>query len=126
MTFSQFLIYVVAAYLIYYLVLITYDLLIRKGKSATEPSENLVYKEDENIQVIEDHTDMINEKENIEEETPEEHININKHENIEETKKDVAEPAAGSHNISGGVGMQELMALYRNNALALTAQVFNK
>src|SRR5699024_9399916 len=125
MTFSQFLIYVVAAYLIYYLVLITYDLLIRKAKSATEPSESLVYKEDENIQVIEDHTDMINEKKNIEE-TPEEHININKHENIEETKKDVAEPAAGSHNISGGVGMQELMALYRNNALALTAQVFNK
>ena len=111
MTFSQFLIYVVAAYLIYYLILITYDLLISNTKGAKEPSESLVYKEDENIQVIEDNTNIIIENENI-----------------EETKKHVVEPVAGSPNlnVSGGVKMQDLIGLYKQNALALTTQVFNK
>lgn len=109
MTFSQFLIYVVAAYLIYYLILITYDLLVNQTKNTAESTDTLVYREDESIQIINDHTNIIHENENIEEE-----------------KKKVEEPAAGSSHLSGGVKMQDLIGLYKQNALALTTQVFNK
>ena len=108
MTTFQFLIYVGVAYLIYYIVIISYDLLL-KSRGETGFSETLDFREKEEVQVIEGQTPV----------TPE-------RKEVEKPQRKEEEPKISHPTLSGGVEMQDLIDLYKQNALSMAAQVFNK
>lgn len=108
MTTFQFLIYVGVTYLIYYIVIISYDLLL-KSRGEIGFSETLDYKEKEEIQVVEDQTSVIPERKEV-----------------EKPQKKEKEPQISHPTLSGGVEMQDLIDLYKQNALVVATEVFNK
>lgn len=110
MTFSQFIIAVISIYTIYYLLMITFDLL-KKPKGKDNEAPKLVPIAGEEVEFI-DQTTIIKNEEKIEK---------------KEEQKEESSPGVGSQQttISGGVEMKNLLSVFRTDAVQLTSKVFN-
>ena len=110
MTFTQFIIAVISVYAIYYLLMITFDLL-KSSKGKGEEAPKLVPVAGDEVQFIEDQTTIIKDEETVKETDP------------------VVQNGQGTdlqHTaISGGLEMKNLLSTIRTDAVLRTAKIFN-
>lgn len=110
MTFSQFIIAVISVYAIYYLLIITFDLL-KTSKGRGEETPKLVPVAGDEVQFIEDQTTIIKDEEKVKE--TESVVQNGQGTDLQHTA------------ISGGLEMKNLLSTIRTDAVHRTAQIFN-